>query len=262
MAGKQKAASKKRLVRIGLIKAVPKKWDLRGNWKIFEQLAESAVQKGAQIICTPECFLDGYVTTEKKGWSRERFCRISQSLTGKNYLWKAKEFAREHRVHVIFGFTERAKNGSYNAAAVISDSGGILGCYHKTHCNSHDLRYIPGDDFPVWNTALGKIGVLICADRCWPEAARTLRVRGAEIIMISTYGSWNLDNEWWMRTRAFENECVVCFAHPNVGFIVDGEGQLVAKLQSNVPDVLVHDVDIAANPNWRFKARRADIYEF
>lgn len=246
---------------MGLIKAVPKKWDLRGNWKTFEQLAESAVQKGAQIICTPECFLDGYVTTDKKGWTKERFRSISQSLTGKNYLWKAREFACKHKVHLVFGFTEGSKGGNYNSAALISDNGQLLGCYHKTHCNAHDQKYLEGNDYPVWETPLGKIGILICADRCWPEGARTLRVRGAEIIVIVSYGAWHSENEMWMRTRAFENECVVCFAHPNVGFIVDGEGQLVAKLQSNVPDVLVNDVDIAANPNWRFKARRADIYE-
>ncbi|MBI4530936.1 MAG: carbon-nitrogen hydrolase family protein, partial [Candidatus Latescibacteria bacterium] len=53
---------KKRTVRVGLIKAVPKKWDLEANWATFERLAVSAKERGSQIICTPETFLDGYVT--------------------------------------------------------------------------------------------------------------------------------------------------------------------------------------------------------
>ena len=121
-------------IRVGLLKAVPKLWDLEANWRTFEDLAMQAVARGAQLICTPECFLDGYVLGEdEEGCSDERFRSISQSLEEDNYLRRAQDFAREHQVHLVFGFTELAEGGSYNAAALIDDQGGLLGCYHKPH---------------------------------------------------------------------------------------------------------------------------------
>jgi len=219
-----------RVVRVGLIKAVPVKWGLAANWSIFEVLFVRAVDRGAQIICTPECFLDGYV------------------------------LAAEYGVYLVFGFTQRAANGYYNAAAFMGPQGDLLGCYHKTHLLNHDLRFLPGEDLPVWETPLGRIGIMICADRRWPETARTLRVLGAELIMNPTYGMWHLDNEWWMRTRSYENEFFICFTHPNVALITGPRGELSAKLQSNVPDVLVHDIDLAACSDVMFAARRPEVY--
>ena len=116
-------------------------------------------------------------------------------------------------------------------------------------------------DLPVWNTSLGKIGILICNDRWWPEAARTLLVRGAELLIIPMYGSWGLENEWGMRTRTLENECFLCLIDPNAAFICAPEGGLIAKLQNNIPDVLVHDIDLSRIPFLRMKYRRPDIYE-
>ena len=102
---------------------------------------------------------------------------------------------------------------------------------------------------------------MICADRRWPETARTLRVRGAEIIMNPTYGMWHLENEWWMRTRSYENELYICFTHPQIALITDPEGNVAAKLQSSVPDVLIEDINLSHNPDVMFRHRRADIYD-
>ncbi len=135
-------------IRVGLIKAVPIKWDLKSNWEMFEALAINASNRGANIICTPECFLDGYVAPDDM-WTKERFRSISQSLNGKNYLSKAMDFAREHSIHLIFGFTELAESGSYNAAALINNQGQLLGIYRKTHLMDHDTRYLPGNELSV-----------------------------------------------------------------------------------------------------------------
>jgi len=251
-----------RIVRAGLIKAVPCKWDIESNWKVFERLGAEAVRCGARIICTPECFLDGYVAPDKNGFSKTRFYSIAQSLRDGDYIKQARDFARTNGVFLVFGFTERVEGGCYNAAAFIDDGGTVLGCYHKTHLLDHDLCYLPGNDFPVFSTSLGRIGIMICADRRWPETARTLKVRGAEIIMNPTYGMWHLDNEWWMRTRSYENELYICFTHPKVALVTNPAGKIDAKLQSNVPDVLVHDIDLAAMPDEMFPHRRTDIYEW
>ena len=251
----------RRIVRVGMIKFVPRKWNLKYNWTMFKRLAIQAVDRGAQLICTPECILDGYVTDLKTGWSKKRFSEISQSLDGDNYLAFAKTFAKNHAIHLVFGFTELAQNGSYNSAALINDKGKLLGCYHKTHLSGTDKRYLPGMDYPVWKTALGKIGILICADRWWPEAARTLALRGAELLMVPTFGKKDLHNEWTMRVRSYENGCFLCLADPHAALITNPRAETIAKLESNLPGVLVNDIDLLELDNFRKKNRRSDIYD-
>ncbi|NLD41867.1 MAG: carbon-nitrogen hydrolase family protein [Chloroflexi bacterium] len=249
----------RRPVRVGLIKSVPVKWDLAANWRTFEELLARAAGRGAQIVCTPECYLDGYVAPDESGWPEPGFRQVAQALDGE-YITAARRLAERHGVYLVFGFTERAAAGCYNSAALIGPGGDLLGCYHKTHLLDHDTRYLPGQDLPVWQTPLGCLGIMICADRRWPETARTLRLRGAELILNPTYGMWHLDNEWWMRTRSYENECFICFAHPNVSLVTSPKGELAAKLQSNLPDVLVHDVDLGECLNRMLPHRRPDIY--
>ena len=252
---------KKRIVRVGFIKFVPKKWNLKYNWKMFKKLACQAANQGSQLICTPECILDGYVTDTKAGWSKKRFKEISQTLDGENYLTRAKELANNLEVHLVFGFTELAKSGSYNSAALIDDKGKLMGCYHKSHLAGTDKRYLAGEELPVFKTKVGNIGILICADRWWPETARTLRLKGAELLMIPTYGKRDLHNEWTMRIRSYENQFFLCLADPHAALITDPKGETVAKLQSNLPGVLVYDINLSDVKNDRIKNRRSDIYE-
>ena len=254
--------SGKKPLRVGLVKAVPEKWNPEANWGTFSQLARDAAGRGAEIICTPECFLDGYVSADEDGFTDERFSRIAQPLAGPGYVTRAREMAGELGVHLVFGFTELAPDGSgcYNAAALIDDGGRILGCYRKTHLLDHDTRYLPGMELPVWETELGRIGIMICADRRWPEVARTLRCQGAEIIMNPTYGMHHLDNEWWMRTRSYENELFICFAHPVVSLVTDPAGKVAAKLEGEDPGVLVHEVDLSECTDVMFRHRRPDVY--
>ena len=252
-------------VRVGLVKAVPLAWDLEANWQTFEDLAKDAAERGADLICTPECFLDGYVSESEhgsEGWSEERFRSISQSLDGDNYLRRARDFARKYGVYIIFGFSESAQDGIYNSAALIDRGGEILGCYHKTHLlHGENKRFLPGEEIPVWELDVGRIGIMICMDRNFPEVARTLKIRGAELIMIPSYGGWSHANEWKVLTRARDNECFICFAHTNVAFVADPEPKVVAKLHSNLPGVLVQDIDLATIPEVMFPHRRPDIYE-
>ena len=103
---------------------------------------------------------------------------------------------------------------------------------------------------------------MICADRRWPETARVLRLRGAKLTLIPSYGMWHEDNEWWMRTRAYENENFVAFAHPNVAFVANPKGKILAKLQSNVPGMLVVDVDLSeVTEDKHIKDRQPALYK-
>lgn len=248
------------LLRLGLFTAMPVKWDLEGNWRVFERTLAAHSSEGIQLVVTPECFLDGYVTPAKD-WTPERFAAIAQDAAASVYIKRLREMAARYKIYIIFGLTENRGGKFYNTALLVDRAGNIAGRYSKTHLQNHDLRYAPGDDLPVFDTPWGKAGILICADRRWPETARVLRLKGARIVLIPSYGMWGLDNEWWMRTRAYENENFLAFAHPQVAFVADPNGAIAARLQSNVAGMLVCDVDLSRVSDKRhIKDRRPELY--
>jgi predicted amidohydrolase len=246
-------------LRLALLKDVPVPWDLVWNWQSVVSLWKQAAEAGADLFVTPECFLDGYAAAEKD-WSVERFARIAQERASSTYVEGARELARRYRMHALFCYTEKRAGNCYNTALLLDDEGRPIGHYDKTHLLDHDTRFAPGADLPVFATRLGKIGVVICADRRWPETVRVLRVRGAELVLVPSYGMCHEANEWWMRTRAYENEVHLAFCHPNVAFICDPQGQVPAKLQSNVPAVLIADIDLSTNPSHMLPHRRPGLY--
>jgi predicted amidohydrolase len=104
------------------------------------------------------------------------------------------------------------------------------------------------------------MGILICADRRWPESARVERLKGARITLIPSYGMWGLNNEWWMRTRSYENGNFLAFAHPREAFVTDPSGDLIGQLQTNVPALLVCDVDLSKTNDTDVHDRRPELY--
>lgn len=249
-------------LRLGLFTGmVPIRWDLEANWQAFERAFIAHISERIDLVVTPECFLDGYAA-EAEDWTLERFSRIAQEPTSSPYIAKVRALAKKHNTSIVFGFTENDHGKFYDCALLVDRNGDITGHYHKTHLQDHDLRFSPGQDLPVFETAWGKCGILICADRRWPETARVLRVRGARITLIPSYGMWHLDNEWWMRTRSYENENFVAFVHPQVAFVSDPQGQIAAKLQTNVPSMLVCEIDLSqVSDKAHIRDRRPELYE-
>ena len=78
--------------------------------------------------------------------------------------------------------------------------------------------------------------------------------------MIPTYGKKDLHNEWTMRVRSYENGFFICLADPYAALITSPRAETIAKLESNVPGVLIHDVDLSEINDYRKKTRRSDIY--
>lgn len=246
-------------VRIGMLKAMPAKWDVAGNWATFAAQFE-AHGRDVDVFVTPECFLDGYAVTEKD-WTGARFAGVAQDVETSAYIQQVRQMAKAAHTYVVFGFTEKRNGRFYNAALLIQRDGAVAGTYYKTHLQSHDHKFVRGDDLPVFDLDFGTVGMVICADRRWPESIRALRLKGAKICLMPTYGMWHEKNEWWMRTRSYENQMFVCFAHPNVALITDPKGDVAAKLQSNVPDVLVHSVDLKeVSDGNHLSDRRPELY--
>lgn len=252
-------------VRLALMRAVPEKWKLDSNYQIFEKVVSLAAQKKADVLITPECWLDGYASTAKESTS-EKIRAIAQPLNRSTYLRGVARLAKKHHMFICFGFTSMENGRAYNASGLWSDQGKLVGVYHKTHLQAHDLQYAPGQSLPVWVTPWGKVGMMICADRRWPETTRTLRLQGARLILNPTYGFHNDLNEAMMRTRSYENQCFIAFTHPKQSLITGPRGQVLAKQdarnnEGNAPQFLIYDIDLSqAKENNHLQDRRPDIY--
>jgi predicted amidohydrolase len=259
------AAKDQGKLRLGLLRAVPVKWDLDANFKIFLAGVDLATQQKAELLITPECWLDGYASPAADS-TPERIRGIAQNLDSSPYLAKVAEIAGKQGMSICFGFTSLEEGQAYNAAGLWDAGGKLLGVYHKTHLQTHDLQYAAGQSLPVWPTAWGKVGIMICADRRWPETARTLRLQGAKLILNPTYGFHNDLNEAMMRTRAYENQCFIAFAHPQQSLVTDPSGRVIAKenaaaSEQSVPHVLICDIDLSqAKDDNHLRDRRPEIY--
>jgi predicted amidohydrolase len=244
---------------LGLFSASPIYWDLDGNWKMFERTVAAHADEGLDLIITPECFLDGYVV-DAKDWGPEKFATIAQDVKTSPYIGRLRSLAAKYHVYILFGFTEKSEGKYYDSAILVDRSGATVGIYRKTMLQEQDLRFSPGGDLPVFDTEWGKVGVLICADRRWPESARIERLKGAQITLVPSYGIWDERNDAWMRTRSYENGNFLAFAHPRISFVSDPNGNFVSKLQTNVPALLVTDIDLSKVNNVDIHDRRPELY--
>ena len=244
--------------RLALMQHVPVKWDLEANFEVFLDSLDDA--EGADFFITPECWLDGYAAPDKAS-TPDRLRAVAQPLEGSAYLDRVSREARERKMHICFGFTSLIDGAIYNSSGLWNPEGELIGIYHKTHLQTHDLQYSTGMDLPVWETDVGPVGTMICADRRWPETARSLRLKGARLILNPTYGMHHLDNEWWMRTRGYENQCFIAFAHPETSFVVNPWGDLECK-RAKRPGVLICDIDLnEVRDDNHIRDRRPDLYQ-
>ncbi len=252
-------------MRLGILRMMPKPWDPAHNIELLDAMARKAAAEGVELLVTCECFLDGYCASKGSvreryaGAEREKFEAAAQP-EGSPILARVQALCKELHMGMVLGYSSKAPDGVRNTALFLDQEGVEIGRYHKTHLYAHDLNYIPGDSYPVFDTKWGRIGLLICADRRWPEASRALRCQGAQIILIPTYGMRHEANTCWMRTRAYENECFLAFCHPTISFICNPAGDVEACLESNVPGILVHDIDVSRCGDEMFRLRRTDLY--
>src|ERR1039457_3389442 len=156
-------------------------------------LAARAAKSGAQIICTQELFRSQYFCQSE---DHKNF-KLAEPIPGPSTDAFCK-LARKHKVVVIASLFEKRAAGVYhNTAAIIDADGSLLGRYRKMHIPDDPLYYekfyfTPGDlGFKAWQTRYGKIGVLICWDQWYPEAARLTALQGAEILFYPTAIGWH-----------------------------------------------------------------------
>jgi len=141
-------------------------------------VAAALEQAEADLIVLPELFASGYQFV-----SQDEVMQLAEPVPDGPTTRRLVEIAKRRRMVIVAGLPERAGAACYNSAVVVGPSG-FIGCYRKTHLFFEEtLFFTPGDTgFQVWDIGPAKIGVMICFDWYYPEAARTLALKGAEII--------------------------------------------------------------------------------
>ena len=153
-----------------------------------EKLVRQAASEGAQIILIQELFESQYFCMDQK----EELFELSKPFENHPTIKKFSELAKELKVVLPVSFFEKANRAHYNSVAIVDADGSILGKYRKSHIPDgpgyqEKFYFNPGDTgFKVWNTKYAKIGVGICWDQWFPEAARSMVLNGAELLLYPT----------------------------------------------------------------------------
>nr|WP_281493553.1 nitrilase family protein [Ancylobacter koreensis] len=170
------------LVRVACIQMEPRFGDTAANVAHTLDLISRAADEGAKLVVLPELANTGYVFETRA----EAFALAETIPDGPTSLAWAK-IAAERGLFIVAGITEREGEALYNSAVVIGPQGHI-GTYRKTHLwGNENLFFEPGNNgFPVFQTAIGRIGVAICYDGWFPEVYRLQALQGADIVCVPT----------------------------------------------------------------------------
>ena len=276
-------------VRVGLIQLTAEETPAANVRKTIPRIEEAAA-KGAKIVGLQEMFTTKYfcITQDPKNFD------LAEPIeTGPTVTELARVAKRLGVVIVAPLFEARGSEVYHNTAAVIDADGTVLGKYRKMHIPQdpgfeEKFYFTPGDlGFRTWKTAHGDIGVLICWDQWYPEAARLTALAGADILFYPTAIGWLPEekaalgaaqhNAWEtvQRGHGVANGCYVA-ATNRVGtegrtqfwgqsFVSDPYGEIVARASSDREEVLVADCDLAKQREFRriwpfFRDRRIDAY--
>ncbi len=276
-------------VRVGLIQLTAEDTPAANVRKTLPRIEEAAA-KGAKIIGLQEMFTTKYFCINQ---DPKNFDLAEPIETGPSVTELAKAAKRLGVVIIAPLFEARGSEVYHNTAAVIDADGTVLGKYRKMHIPQdpgfeEKFYFTPGDlGFRTWKTAHGDIGVLICWDQWYPEAARLTALGGAQILFYPTAIGWLPEekaalgqaqhNAWEtvQRGHGVANGCYVA-ATNRVGtegrtqfwgqsFVSDPYGEIVARASVEQEEILLADCDLVKQREFRriwpfFRDRRIDAY--
>ena len=265
-----------------------------GNLRRTLDLVARAARDGARIVCTQELFRSPYFCQSE---DHANFA-LAEPIPGPS-TEAFQKLARKHRIVIVASLFEKRAAGVYHNTAVIIDGDGtLLGRYRKMHIPDDPLYYekfyfTPGDlGFRAWPTRYAKVGVLICWDQWYPEAARLTALQGAEILFYPTAIGWHprekeehgaKQHQAWeivQRSHAVANGCYVAAVNrvgherPAGGdgiefwgqsFVAGTSGEVLARASADQEQTLLVPVDLASvdvvRTHWPFlRDRRIDAY--
>lgn len=276
------------VVKVGLIQMAMDEDPLANLDKACRMVAETA-RAGGQILCLPEMFNTRYFCRTQD----TRFFDLAEPVPGPSVQALSKVAAEHQVVLVVPTFERRAPGVYHNTAAVIDADGSFLGKYRKMHIPQdpgfeEKFYFTPGDlGYHAWKTRYGCIGVCICWDQWYPEAARLTAMAGAEILFYPTAIGWlpeekptlgEAQHTAWetvQRGHGVANGCYVAAVN-RVGtegetefwgqsFASDFYGQVLDRASSSGEEFRIVDCDLRALEDFRriwpfFRDRRIDSY--
>lgn len=276
------------LVKLGLIQAACS-GDKEANLKAALQEIKSLASRGAQIICLQELFSTLYFCQSE---DHSQFS-LAEAPDGPT-IQAMQSAAKENDVVIIVPYFEKRTEGLYHNSAVVIDADGtVLGNYRKMHIpddpNFYEKFYFtPGDlGFRVFKTKYARVGVLICWDQWFPEAARLTALQGAQILFYPTAIGWHENDaavaddqrQAWQtiqRSHSIANEVFVASVN-RVGkegdltfwghsFVSDPFGKILSEASGDKPETMIVDCELDAieqtRQGWPFlRDRRIDAYD-
>jgi len=252
-------------------------------------MVREAAARGARIVCLPELFNTMYFCVDLK----QEYFDWAEPVPGPTTA-RMGALAKELGIVLIAPVFERAADRRYfNTASVLGPDGAIIGKYRKSSIPFMDATqspeprgnekyyFTPGDlGFPTFDTPFARIGILICYDRHFPEAARVLGLGGAEIVFVPT-ATTRMTRYLWdveLRAHAIANAYYVCGVnkvgvdlggstrdHHGNSMIVSPKGEVLAEASATADDIVMADVDLSVLPTLRslwgyYRDRRPDKY--
>lgn len=265
-------------------------WGKNANVERAKRLVRKAAADGARIILIQELFETPYFCIDEN----HNYYDLATPIQDNDTVNEMVELARELEVVLPVSVFERSNNVLFNSLAIIDADGTLLGTYRKSHIPdapgySEKYYFSPGDKgFPVWSTRFAKIGALVCWDQWFPEAARIMALKGAEILLYPSAIGSDLDDtnttalKHWqnvMRGHAAAN-LIPVVASNRIGteegengklrffgssFVSDHTGELLGECSEDREEVLVCDIDVDAANHYRvywnlFRDRRPELY--
>ena len=266
-------------INVACVQMKPELADYKANLaKILQYIEVVMTEKPkTNLIVFPELITSGYECT------KEQFQELAETLPDGKSMTAVGELAKKYHVHIVYGFPERDPELTdvlYNSSTLIDCNGKSLGRYRKVHPFDAEKQWCrAGTDYPLFDTEIGKIGIMICWDTAFPEVARTYALKGADLLVVATNWEKPYSDDWDLITkaRAFDNTLHLVAANRigddvELGFfghskIIDPIGREIAALDEEVEGYIAAELDLSKTQEERtryytfFKDRRPDTYE-
>ena len=211
------------------------------NLEKFGQLVAKAADQHADIVCLPE----GVTLVGTK----LNYISASEPIPGPSTKFLG-ELSKKYHLYIVAGILEKEGEVVYNTAVLMDRNGNLAGKYRKVSLPREEIDggVTPGDALPVFDTDFGRIGMMICWDVSFPEAARTLAKKGAEVILMPIWGG----NVNLAKARAIENQVyLVSSTYDMITAVFDQEGEVMKQATKDDP-VIVVPVDLNKQKLWEW----------
>lgn len=203
--------------------------DKEANFRRLEPLIREAAAKGARIVVTTECALDGYAIADRKIPLAD-YRALGERIPDGAFFRKFAALAAELKIYLLVGLTEADGDGRYNTVVLIGPDGRLIGKYRKQNLEHELGRNTPGQDSPVFPTPFGKVGIIICADRRDPKIVGRLCANGADFLICPSGGMFGpKSNDPIVQARSKENHVYIIFVHPVEFLVTDPDGGVVDR---------------------------------